>query len=201
MQAWWIAFAAAIAAFLFARPLARLGVAAIFARRVSGHALAAQPDAIHLEPATSEPWLDPADAKRVSEAIAALGFEDAGTFTIPELPDVTLQLLAHPESSTHAAVYQHRQAGSWFEFFQHQGPGAGVTFTSLPRTAWAIARGIRSCASPAATRPACLRVCARTGGRPRASSPPGPGTPHGGSRWPMRRPSPGAGSRASRASR
>jgi hypothetical protein len=129
---WWIAVLGALAVFAFAGPLARLAIAAVFGRQVADAALAKQPDSIHLAPATPDAWQDPDNARQVTDAIRALGFADAGTFTIPELPGVTLGLLAHGESRTYAAIYQHARAGSWFEFFRRNADGTGVTFTTLP---------------------------------------------------------------------
>jgi len=129
---WWIAILGALAAFLFAGPLMRLGIAAVFGRQVADQALAQQPDTIRLVPAPPESWLDPDNARQVSNAIHALGFEDAGTFTIPELTGVTLALLAHPSARLYAAIYQHPRAGAWFEFFRRNSDGTGVTFTTLP---------------------------------------------------------------------
>ena len=134
MQTWWMVAAFAVLVFLCAGPALRLVVAAVFGRQVASAALAQQPDTIHLVPAAASAWQDSENADRVGDAILALGFEDAGTFTIPELPGVTVRLLAHVASSTYAAIYQHARAGSWFEFFQRNTDGTGATFTSLPPT-------------------------------------------------------------------
>jgi hypothetical protein len=129
---WWIAILGALAVFAFAGPLMRFAIAAVFGRQVADQALAKQPDTIHLEPASPGAWQDPDNARQVTDAIRALGFEAAGTFTIPELPGVTLALLAHPSARLYAAIYQHPRAGAWFEFFRRNNDGTGATFTTLP---------------------------------------------------------------------
>jgi len=131
---WWIAILGALAVFAFAGPLMRLAIAAVFGRQVAAQAVAKQPDTIHLEPASPGAWQDPDNARQVTDAIRALGFADAGTFTVPELPGVTLALLAHPSAALYAAIYQHARAGAWFEFFRRNFDGTGVTFSTLPPT-------------------------------------------------------------------
>jgi hypothetical protein len=129
---WWVGGAALL--WILARPLSRLLVASLFGKQVGASALDKQPDTIHLEPATPDAWRDAENARRVSSAVTPLGFETAGTFRIPELPGVTLELLAHPGESMYAAVYEHRQAGTWFEYFVRCQDGTSATFTSLAPT-------------------------------------------------------------------
>ena len=129
---WWIG--GAVALFVGARPLSRLVIAGALGKQVGATALAQQPDTIHLEPAAAEAWRDAENARRVASSIQSLGFETAGTFRVPELPGITLELLAHPGESMYAAVYEHPQAGAWFEYFVRCQDGTSVTFTTLPPT-------------------------------------------------------------------
>ena len=129
---WWILGAAAL--WIVARPLSRLVIAGALGKQVGATALAQQPETIHLEPASAEAWRDAENARKVAGAITTLGFETAGTFRIPELPGVTVELLAHPGESMYAAVYEHPQAGAWFEYFVRCQDGTSVTFTTLPPT-------------------------------------------------------------------
>ena len=129
---WWVV--GAVALWILARPLSRLLIASALGKQVGATALAQQPDTIHLEPAPAEAWRDAENARRVTTAIQALGFETAGTFRILELPGVTVELLAHPGESMYAAVYEHPQAGAWFEYFVRCQDGTSVTFTTLPPT-------------------------------------------------------------------
>ena len=129
---WWVG--GAVALWIVARPLSRLVIATWIGKQVGATALAQQPDTIHLEPASAEAWRDAENARRVAGAITTLGFETAGTFRIPELPGVTLELLAHPGESMYAAVYEHAQAGAWFEYFVRCQDGTSALFTTLPAT-------------------------------------------------------------------
>jgi hypothetical protein len=129
---WWIG--GAVALFVVARPLSRLVIAGALGKQVGATALAQQPDTIHLEPAPAEAWRDAENARRVTTALQTLGFETAGTFRVPELPGITLELLAHPGESMYAAVYEHPRAGAWFEYFVRCQDGTSVTFTTLEPT-------------------------------------------------------------------
>lgn len=129
---WWVG--GAVALWILARPLSRLLIASTMGKQIGASALAKQPDAIHLEPATPDAWRDAENARRVSSALGTLGFETAGAYRVPELPGVTVELLAHPGESMYAAVYEHVQAGAWFEIFMRCQDGASATFTTLRPT-------------------------------------------------------------------
>lgn len=129
---WWVG--GAVALWIVARPLSRLLIASTMGKQIGASALAKQPDAIHLEPATPDAWRDAENTRRVSSALGTLGFETAGAYRVPELPGVTVELLAHPGESMYAAVYEHVQAGAWFEIFMRCQDGATATFTTLRPT-------------------------------------------------------------------
>jgi hypothetical protein len=129
---WWVG--GAVALWILARPLSRLLIASTMGKQIGASALAKQPDAIHLEPATPDAWRDAENARRVASALGTLGFETAGAYRVPELPGVTVELLAHPGESMYAAVYEHVQAGAWFEIFMRCQDGASATFTTLRPT-------------------------------------------------------------------
>jgi hypothetical protein len=130
----WFWLIGALAVIVCARPLSRLLIAGVFGPAVGKMALAAQPDTIHLEPAPPDAWRDAANARQVATALGALGFAEAGTFRIPELPGFTLLLLAHGGEGMYAAVYEHPQAGSWFEYFLKFDDGTSATFTTCKPT-------------------------------------------------------------------
>jgi hypothetical protein len=130
----WLWLIGALAVVVCARPLSRLLIAGVLGPLVGKAGLAAQPDTIHLEPAPPDAWRDAANARQVATALGSLGFEEAGTFRIPELPGVTLLLLANGGEGMYAAVYEHDVAGSWFEFFMRYDDGTSATFTTCAPT-------------------------------------------------------------------
>jgi hypothetical protein len=130
----WLWILGSVVLWFVLRPFSRLLAVTLFGGAVGAAALAKQPDTIHLEPASPDAWRDAENARRASDALSALGFEETGTFRIPELPGVTLKLLAHAGESMHAAVYEHPVAGAWFELFMRYQDGTSATFSTLRPT-------------------------------------------------------------------
>jgi hypothetical protein len=102
----------AFAVLLFT-PLPRLLIAALFGKQIARAALAKQPATIHLVK------IDPSSFRR-AERVRALvseylgnGFRDGGSYEIPELPGVKLQLLVNARESMYGTVYEHPVAGIW----------------------------------------------------------------------------------------
>jgi hypothetical protein len=127
---WIAALAAVTLAFRLVRPI--LGF--VLAPQIGAKALAAQPDTIHLEPGAGAAWSDPAARDRLTAELVALGFADAGTFTIRELPPVRVRLFAHGPESLLAVVFEHPQRGTWFELACRCTDGTAVTWSTLPAT-------------------------------------------------------------------
>ncbi len=115
-------------------PFPRLLIAALFGKQIGAAALAKQPDTIHLEP------VDPSSFRRADRvrAVAAeymrSGFSDAGTYAIPEMKDVKLQLLAHEAESTYGAIYDHPAVGVWYDVVTRYIHGNSYTFSSARAT-------------------------------------------------------------------
>jgi hypothetical protein len=129
MNAILIALAALVAVSLV-RPLLLMVLGRIFAGAIGNHALAKQPDEIHLERAGVRPWARPEKAEESARTLRAAGFEDAGTWTVPELPGVVLQLLAHAGEGFYGVIYQHPKAGDWMDMVTRFSDGTSITFSS-----------------------------------------------------------------------
>jgi hypothetical protein len=106
----------------------------VLGRAIGDHALAQQPDAIHLEPTSSAPWKDAAAMRMLTEPLRSRGFEDAGAFRVREMPGVSVQLMTHPGECMTAAIYEHPQAGTWFDIVTRYQNGKAVTFTTAKPT-------------------------------------------------------------------
>lgn len=128
---YWVAILAAVAiAFRLMRPF----MAYVLGPMVSGPALAAQPDTIHLEPGGEGTWADAATRDRLTSELTSLGFANAGTFVIPELPPVRLRLLANGAESLMAAITEHPKRGVWFELACRCTDGTSMTWSTTPAT-------------------------------------------------------------------
>ena len=112
----------------------RTFLAFVLAGPIAQQALAAQPDTIRLEPGDDSAWLDVAARDRATRELEALGFTDAGCFTVREMPGVRVRLLANGAESAYAAIYEHAQAGSWFEFACRFTDGSSACFSTLRAT-------------------------------------------------------------------
>jgi hypothetical protein len=123
----------ALIVFSVLSPLIKYAVAALAAKQIGATALAQQPDRIHLQPGGPDSWKHPISARKIAEALGSRGFADAGVHTIPEMPGVVVQLMANVKDGLYAAVYEHPQAGIWFDLVSRYQDGTSVTYsTSLP---------------------------------------------------------------------
>ena len=123
----------ALIVFSVLSPLIKYAIAAVAGKKIAATALAQQPDRIHLVPGGPDSWKHASAARRIAGPLVSRGFTDAGVHAIPEMPGVIVQLLAHEKEGLYAAVYEHPQAGSWFDLVSRYQDGTSVTYsTSLP---------------------------------------------------------------------
>lgn len=116
------------------RSALRWAIAMVYGRKVGERALAKQPGEIHLHPAGVEPWREPGPPSALASGLIALGFRDAGTHGIEEMPDVRMQLFAHESGEAWAAVYEHSRAGVWFDVYSHGEQGGAFTMSTTAPT-------------------------------------------------------------------
>lgn len=123
----------ALIVFSVLSPLIKYAIAGFAGKQIGAKALAQQPERIHLESGGIDSWRNAAVARKIADSLAARGFLDAGVHTIPEMPGVVVQLMAHAREGLYAAVYEHPQAGHWFDLVSRYQDGTSVTYsTSLP---------------------------------------------------------------------
>ena len=106
----WLAVALVALRFLL-RPL----LAGLYGKQIGASVLAKQPVAIHLQPADAGAARRPAELESLAQRFTREGFSDAGWFTVPEMPDIVLRLLAHEPEGWLAAIYDHKQRVPWLE--------------------------------------------------------------------------------------
>jgi hypothetical protein len=120
----------AVIGLILLRPLLRVVIALVAGRAVGRRALAKQPDRIELREAGLQSWQDGAAADRLTEPLLQLGYEQAGTFTVRELPGVVLRLLVQVRECVLGIVYEHPQTGHWVELVTRYAGGTAFTLTS-----------------------------------------------------------------------
>ena len=127
-------WAAALLVVTVGWPIVRTLLAFFFAGPIAKQALAQQPDTIQLEPCDDSEWLDVESRNRTTREIEALGFTDAGSFSVREMPGVRVRLLANGAENAYAALYEHAQAGAWFEFAIGYIDDSSACFSTLRST-------------------------------------------------------------------
>jgi len=125
----------ALVVFSLLSPLLKYVIAAVAGKQIGAKALAQQPDRIHLQRGGPSAWKNAAAPRKTVDAFASRGFADAGVHTIAEMPGVVVQLLAHPGDGFLAAVYEHPQAGTWFDLVSRFQDGTSVTYSTSRSTA------------------------------------------------------------------
>ena len=122
--------AIALVIVLFFTPLPRLVLAALFSRAIGDAALARTADRIHLEPADATTLDNAAPVAAIAREFESAGFVSAGTFRIPELQGMGIQLLADSANGLYASVYDHPVAGVFYEAWSRYDDGGSVTHTT-----------------------------------------------------------------------
>jgi len=101
---------------------------------IGKHALAQQPDRIRLHRRDARVWHNPQTVETLARALAWKGFQDAGIYTVDEMPAVRLQLFADIDRSILGIVYEHSQAGQWVELVTRYEDGTSASFSTLRPT-------------------------------------------------------------------
>ncbi|HEY0074934.1 MAG TPA: hypothetical protein VGB77_12595, partial [Abditibacteriaceae bacterium] len=76
-------------------------------------------------------WADEEAVNKLLQPLWRLGFQDAGSYEIEEMPGVKVRGLARPEETLWAVVYEHPQAGAWMDFVTRYADENGSTIGSL----------------------------------------------------------------------
>lgn len=126
--------AGALVALKLLQPLITLIVASLFGGLVGREALAQQPDTIRLAKAEPDVWKDRAAVAAIAGGFRPCGFQDAGTYTVAEMPGVVVRLLANEQDAFYAAIYEHPQAGVWCDVVCTYAHGDSVTYTTSKPT-------------------------------------------------------------------
>jgi len=88
------------------------------------------PPQIHLQASARPDWVEPKDVERATITMLTLGFSDAGSFTIPEMPHLAMQGFAKPSEGMIAALCEHPEGGLWVEITTMFEDGTSVTYTT-----------------------------------------------------------------------
>ena len=112
------------------QPVLKLVIAAVAGKEIGARALAQQPDRITLRRGDVTSWKKADQPRKFAAALGTRGFQDAGVYTVAEMPGLVVQLLAHGSDGALAAIYEHPQAGHWFDIVSKFADGTSITYTS-----------------------------------------------------------------------
>jgi len=121
-------------AIFFMTPLSRIVLAAVFGRQIGAAALAKQPDTISLQRTNASTLRNAARVQSVAAEFQRRGFDDAGVYSITEMPGVYVQLLAHRADSMYGAIYDHPVAGVFYDVVSRFVDGGASTHTTARAT-------------------------------------------------------------------
>jgi hypothetical protein len=106
----------------------------VLGEEIGRRALAKQPDQIRLTNASSSAWKKPDLAVGLTRSLVTMSFEDAGAYTVPEMPGLVLRLLVQPKECLMGIVYEHPKAGTWLELVTRYADGTSASFSSMRPT-------------------------------------------------------------------
>src|SRR5437016_3365404 len=92
-------------------------------------ALEKQPDQIRLLPVPQHGWSNTQAIETYAGDMSALGFADAGTYTVDVLP-VVIQFLLKKTDHVYAVIYEHPKAGVWLNLVILYEDGRSMTFST-----------------------------------------------------------------------
>ncbi len=87
---------------------------------------------IHLVKKAAIAWQHPEKVRALVQPLLARGFKDAGLFEIPEMHQLRMQALVHPENGALGAVYEFPKFGVWLDLVFRFEDGGALTCTTNP---------------------------------------------------------------------
>lgn len=129
-----VAFVAVAFRKQFARVLALLVVRKAFRgalEEVGRQALAKTQDVVTLHPEPGYQWMNSSIEAQYVNPLRALGFTDAGIYSVQQMAGVHVRMLVHEQDRIHANVYEHPQAGHWLELVSRYENNDVFTVTNL----------------------------------------------------------------------
>ncbi len=137
----------------------RLALAFVYGRGIGRKVLAEQKPAVHLAPASEAAAQRPDAIESLARRLQVEGFADAGWFTITEMPEIVLRMLAHEPEGWLAILYEHRRAKEpWVEINARVPDGSRLAFSDRPTTGLASLPGVEHHHMAGASPEAMLRA-------------------------------------------
>jgi hypothetical protein len=106
-----------------------------FMERLAGMSAGAEnPDRIHLKGVAANHWNNRREVQRIETVVRANGYSDAGSFTIPELPDILLMGFVRTKDQSIAVIYEHAKIETpWLDIALRREDKSGFTVSNAPQ--------------------------------------------------------------------
>jgi len=105
-----------------------------FLAGLSGIGAAETPDRIHLKGVAANQWNHRREVQHIETILRANGYSDAGSFTVPELPDILLMGFVRTKDQSVAVIYEHAQLPApWLDLVLVREDKTGFTVSSAPQ--------------------------------------------------------------------
>ena len=91
------------------------------------------PARINLRKRRNPTWDDPLAAHKAEEAFKQASFADAGAYTAPEMPSLSLHAFAHPDQGLYGVVYEMPPVGVWVDIVSRFEDRTSLTVTNAPQ--------------------------------------------------------------------
>ncbi|MBI2192404.1 MAG: hypothetical protein HYU36_10510 [Planctomycetes bacterium] len=91
------------------------------------------PDRIHLVRQDSLGWENRETVDQSVQALFQLGFQDAGGYTVQEMPGLKLQGFANVSEALYGVVYEQAPLGVWVDVVTGYEDGGSLTCSNAPR--------------------------------------------------------------------
>jgi hypothetical protein len=114
---------------LLKRQLKKIGEAFMDA---AGAATTATPTEIDLVEVINDDWSSSPKVLRYAKELGALGFERGSACRVEQIPGLWVYAMADPMESLYAVIYNHPQAGVWFDIVARYLDDTSITYSNSP---------------------------------------------------------------------
>lgn len=128
---------------------------------IGDRANARTPETIHLQMLERFDWVDATRVEELAGQLTRLGFIEAGTYGIQEMPAVHLRLFANQKERLGAALYERAKVHVWMDLYSGYESGEGFTVTTLQDRGLRKRPGFVTLYDPLADAPKLLEIILR----------------------------------------
>jgi len=100
------------------------------AKRIHEKTMGGMPDEIHTVPLSSHVWISPETVENWAKEMKALGFKEAGIFTLKEKPEFIHLAFVNESEKAGAIITEFKKSKLWFYFYSEHSNGTNIIVTN-----------------------------------------------------------------------